>query len=85
LPSLRSVGYRQMIAHLQGATDRGQMLEQGILATRQLAKRQLTWLRAEPEVCWLYDEDGDPGPRAEALVRDWLARLGAADPLHGRG
>ncbi|MDQ8034537.1 MAG: tRNA (adenosine(37)-N6)-dimethylallyltransferase MiaA [Bordetella sp.] len=49
LPSIRCVGYRQMWAHLDGEIDLEQAREQGIAATRQLAKRQLTWLRAQPE------------------------------------
>jgi tRNA dimethylallyltransferase len=49
LPSVRCVGYRQMWAHLDGEVDRATAREQGIAATRQLAKRQITWLRAQPE------------------------------------
>jgi tRNA dimethylallyltransferase len=48
LPSIRAVGYRQVWSYLAGETDADQMLEQGIAATRQLAKRQLTWLRGWP-------------------------------------
>ncbi len=46
LPSMRCVGYRQAWEHLDGKTDRSSMRELGIIATRQLAKRQLTWLRS---------------------------------------
>ena len=49
LPSVRCVGYRQMWAHLDGEIDLDTAREQGIAATRQLAKRQLTWLRAQPD------------------------------------
>jgi tRNA dimethylallyltransferase len=49
LPSMRCVGYRQAWDYLDGAIDRSQLRETGIIATRQLAKRQLTWLRAMPE------------------------------------
>ena len=49
LPSVRCVGYRQMWAHLDGEIDLDAAREQGIAATRQLAKRQITWLRAQPE------------------------------------
>lgn len=49
LPSIRCVGYRQLWAHLDGETTLDQAREQGIAATRQLAKRQITWLRAQPE------------------------------------
>jgi tRNA dimethylallyltransferase len=49
LPSMRCVGYRQAWEYLDGSIDRAQLRETGIIATRQLAKRQLTWLRAMPE------------------------------------
>jgi tRNA dimethylallyltransferase len=43
---MRCVGYRQAWSHLEGAYGRDELRERGIYATRQLAKRQLTWLRA---------------------------------------
>lgn len=49
LPSIRCVGYRQTWDYLDGTIDRKQLRELGIIATRQLAKRQVTWLRAMPE------------------------------------
>ncbi|MGB7478873.1 MAG: tRNA (adenosine(37)-N6)-dimethylallyltransferase MiaA [Burkholderiaceae bacterium] len=49
LPSMRCVGYRQVWSYLDGADDWTQMREKGIAATRQLVKRQLTWLRATPQ------------------------------------
>jgi tRNA dimethylallyltransferase len=49
LPSMRCVGYRQAWAYLDGSIDRATLRDTGIIATRQLAKRQLTWLRAMPE------------------------------------
>jgi len=49
LPSMRCVGYRQAWQYLEGEIDEAQLLETGIVATRQLAKRQLTWLRSMPE------------------------------------
>lgn len=48
MPSMRCVGYRQAWAHLDGTTDRAEFTAQGQAATRQLAKRQLTWLRKLP-------------------------------------
>lgn len=48
LPSVRSVGYRQLWAAMAGSVSLATAVEQGIAATRQLAKRQLTWLRNEP-------------------------------------
>jgi tRNA dimethylallyltransferase len=50
LPSMRCVGYRQMWQHLAGEYDYATMQYKGIVATRQLAKRQLTWLRSWPEL-----------------------------------
>jgi tRNA dimethylallyltransferase len=49
LPSMRCVGYRQAWAYLDGRTSLGQLRSTGIAATRQLAKRQLTWLRSMPQ------------------------------------
>jgi tRNA dimethylallyltransferase len=46
LPSMRCVGYRQVWQFLEGEIDRDELRDRGIYATRQLAKRQLTWLRA---------------------------------------
>ena len=60
LPSMRAVGYRQAWQHLQGDTDAATFREQGIAATRQLAKRQLTWLRGRPELRWLDPARDEP-------------------------
>jgi tRNA dimethylallyltransferase len=49
MPSMRCVGYRQAWEYLDGATDYDTMRDKGVFATRQLCKRQLTWLRAMPE------------------------------------
>ena len=49
LPSMRCVGYRQVWEYLDGAVDRPTLRERGIAATRQLAKRQMTWLRSMPD------------------------------------
>src|SRR5690606_32687802 len=48
LPSMRAVGYRQAWEHLEGLYGMAELRDRGIFATRQLAKRQLTWLRATP-------------------------------------
>ena len=53
LPSIRAVGYRQVWEYLDGGIDEAQMRERGIVATRQLAKRQFTWLRGWAGVEWL--------------------------------
>lgn len=60
LPSMRSVGYRQAWDYLQGKCSYDEMVEQGIVATRRLAKRQLTWLRAWEGLNWL-DLDDEAG------------------------
>ena len=57
LPSIRCVGYRQMWQHLNGEMDHDEMIFRGVCATRQLAKRQLTWLRGWPELNWLKTND----------------------------
>lgn len=64
LPALRAVGYRQAWEHLEGATDARTFRDKGIFATRQLAKRQITWLRAELDARALDPERGDMLERA---------------------
>ena len=65
-PGMRCVGYRQVFEYLAGAYGREHMREKAIAATRQLAKRQLTWLRSMPEV-----EALDP---TEPRLAEFLAR-----------
>jgi tRNA dimethylallyltransferase len=50
MTSMRCVGYRQAWQFMEGEITEAQLLETGIAATRQLAKRQLTWLRSTPDV-----------------------------------
>jgi len=57
LPSIRCVGYRQMWQYLNDEFDHEEMIFRGVCATRQLAKRQLTWLRNWPNLTWLNMED----------------------------
>ncbi|KAA1176304.1 tRNA (adenosine(37)-N6)-dimethylallyltransferase MiaA [Marinobacter salinexigens] len=57
LPSMRCVGYRQAWAYLAGDYDYDTFVSKGVAATRQLAKRQLTWLRKWSDVEWLDSED----------------------------
>ncbi len=63
LPAMRAVGYRQMWSHLAGETDYQAARQRAIVATRQLAKRQMTWLRAEQDTIWI-DAMGKPGDEA---------------------
>jgi len=53
LPALRMVGYRQVVQYLKGELEYNGIERRGVAATRQLAKRQLTWLRNQPGVTWL--------------------------------
>ncbi len=59
LPSMRSVGYRQVWEYIEGRLTRDEMCERAIVATRQLAKRQFTWLRSWSQVLWLDSLAGD--------------------------
>jgi len=68
LPAMRAVGYRQAWAYLEGEIELGELREQGIAATRQLAKRQLTWLRSWPDAVVLDCLAEDLEARATTLV-----------------
>jgi len=71
LPAIRAVGYRQVWDYLDGVLTQEEMIERGIIATRQLAKRQFTWLRGWTDVNWLYTEDvqGNPLSQKEIVER----------------
>ncbi|MFI4967680.1 MAG: tRNA (adenosine(37)-N6)-dimethylallyltransferase MiaA [Gammaproteobacteria bacterium] len=58
LPSMRAVGYRQLWQHLDGECGLDEAVRRGVVATRRYAKRQLTWLRSEPDVTWF--DSGTP-------------------------
>lgn len=58
LPAMRAVGYRQLWTYCNGEVDLATAREKSIIATRQLAKRQLTWLRKWPELTWLATNTG---------------------------
>lgn len=58
-PAMKAVGYRQVQQYLDGELDETAMRERGIIASRQLAKRQLTWLRGWHEVEWLFTATND--------------------------
>ena len=57
LPAMRMVGYRQVWRYLAGQLDYKTMTDHAIVATRQLAKRQLTWFRREQDAVWLVSKD----------------------------
>lgn len=75
LPALRAVGYRQAWEHLDGATSAAEFRDRGVFATRQLAKRQLTWLRGELDARWF-----DPLRQRVELE---AARAAFMDGAHG--
>jgi len=68
LPSIRAVGYRQAWAYLAGDCDRETMVSRAVTATRQLAKRQMTWLRREPGLVWFDSLDRKLRDRALKLL-----------------
>jgi len=68
LPSMRAVGYRQVRAWLDGAMSYAEMVEQAIVATRQYARRQLTWLRREENARWFAADDGPVAERIGAYL-----------------
>jgi tRNA dimethylallyltransferase len=69
LPSMRCVGYRQAWEALEGLVPMAQWRERGIFATRQLAKRQLTWLRGMPERRVVAADASDVVQQVVALAR----------------
>ncbi len=72
LPSIRAVGYRQVWDYLEGRDDYETMIEKGVIATRQLAKRQMTWLRRWPDAQWLDSMDQQLVDKAIQLISQWL-------------
>ncbi|MFN7096611.1 MAG: tRNA (adenosine(37)-N6)-dimethylallyltransferase MiaA [Gammaproteobacteria bacterium] len=76
LPSMRAVGYRQIWQYLDGLYDYQTMREKGIIATRQLAKRQLTWLRSFDDIIWLTTEAIDNQQQMLFQVKQFLHTTG---------
>ena len=72
--SMRLVGYRQAWAHLEGECSRAEMEERAIAATRQLARRQLTWLRADPAATRVDCHAPDATQRVAACVDSFVER-----------
>jgi tRNA dimethylallyltransferase len=79
MPSMRCVGYRQTWEYLDGKIGLSALREQGIAATRQLAKRQLTWLRAMTEVMDFDCLADDLSDQVLAHLRQRLPASAAAD------
>jgi tRNA dimethylallyltransferase len=78
---MRAVGYRQAWAYLDGDIDLSAMREQGLAATRQLAKRQLTWLRSWPDAVTLDCLADDLETQAFARVEHHLQSGSGGEPV----
>lgn len=70
-PAIKSVGYRQVWLHMQGELSLSEATERAIIATRQLAKRQYTWLRSWPEINWFDPLDSQQRQAASQLIQDF--------------
>ncbi|MCB1690340.1 MAG: tRNA (adenosine(37)-N6)-dimethylallyltransferase MiaA [Halioglobus sp.] len=77
LPAIRAVGYRQLWQHLEGECSLEEAVNAAVAATRQLAKRQLTWLRKWPDLDWIYTDHA--GKRAFRGVFSGVREEGAGD------
>ncbi len=75
MPSVRAVGYRQVWSYLEGEINAEEMQETGIIATRQLAKRQFTWLRRETDAHSFYTEEQDVFSAVLTLVQEQMNGL----------
>ena len=82
LPSMRCVGYRQVWQYLEGSFDRAELWERAVAATRQLAKRQLTWLRSTPEVSTFDCFDPDTPSEVHAFLARALVRKADCASVH---
>ena len=71
-PSMRCVGYRQALLYLQGEYDYATLCAKGVAATRQLAKRQLTWLRHWPDAFTFVAENPASTGEIMALMKKIL-------------
>ena len=74
LPAMRAVGYRQAWRYLSGELEYDAMVEQAIIATRQYAKRQLTWLRGEPDLDSFGAEDSRVLEQVCRRLDVWLGK-----------
>ena len=67
---MKSVGYRQVWEYLEGEYDYATLVDRGVIATRQLAKRQLTWLRSWPSLEWVDSQRPDALDKVLKIVRE---------------
>ncbi len=81
LPAMSSLGYREMIAHLDGRFTLDEAIQATKYATHRFIRRQLTWFRREPGVRWLDRANGDAVALAESTVATWLAQQPAGEPV----
>lgn len=72
LPSMRTVGYRQVLNYLMGDLTYEGMVERGVIATRQLAKRQITWLRSETTLHTVPVEGADNLNKSLKLIEQFV-------------
>ena len=73
MPSVRAVGYRQVWSYLEGEMSFEEMQEKGIVATRQLAKRQFTWLRRETDAQSFFTEDANVFNRVLKVIEQKIS------------
>lgn len=74
LPAMRSVGYRQVWEYLEGKCTKDEMIERAVAATRQLAKRQYTWLRKQKQSLWLDPREPESIALAHESVEKFISR-----------
>lgn len=75
LPSIRAVGYRQAWSYLDGNYEYDEFIFRAIVATRQMAKRQLTWLRAQNDGVWFDSSDGLPVDEVNQYLIEQVPQL----------
>ena len=72
MPSVRTVGYRQIWEYLTGKINYSEMIEQALAATRQLAKRQITWLRSYPDIRAFDSSNSIPVCESQDFLREMI-------------
>ena len=75
-PTMKIVGYRQVIEFLENEVSSSQLVENGVVATRQLAKRQLTWMRQQSGLVWFEAGQTDPLDTIKLYLERRLRDLG---------
>lgn len=75
LPSIRAVGYRQAWSYLAGEYDEETFIYKAIVATRQMAKRQITWLRAQQDGVWFDSGEGLPVAAVNQYLTEQVTQL----------